>query len=121
MITLDANAEGFVHDKQLVAKLTAWPCDDLKPEGGGQFDFYLPEEVARAAGEAAVAAAKADTGTAANERLKLTRGFQGPNGTKYKSDTTDNPFATFEHFHQTGNIVLQTLPCLDASAEGVVV
>ena len=113
---LDAAAGGFVHDKELVPGLTAWACEDLKVPDEGQFAFFCPEEVERAAGPAAVAEAKAEAGTAEGKRLQLTRGFQGPNGTRYRTT-----FATFEHFHQTGNIVLQTLPCLDASAEGVVV
>jgi hypothetical protein len=46
------------------------------------------------------------------ERLKLKRGFQGPNGTKFYTC-----FATFEHFHSTGNMVLMTLN--DPNAEGV--
>ena len=68
----------------------------------------------KAAGEAAVAEARLEAGTADGERLMLTKGFQGPNGTKYRTT-----FATFEHFHGTGNMVLQTLKFADA--EGVVV
>jgi hypothetical protein len=109
---LDAAAEGFLHDKQLVPGKSSWNCDELKPEGGGQFDFYCPEEVIEAAGAAAVADARAEAGTADGERLKLTRGFQGPNGTKFKTT-----FATFEHIHATGNMVLMTLD--DPDAEGV--
>lgn len=114
---LDAQAEGFVHDKQLVAGLTAWNTEDLKISGASMQDFYCPEDVVKAVGEAAVAEARAEAGTPDGERLRLTRGFQGPNGTKYKTT-----FATFEHFHSTGNIVLMTLQGASKSdAEGVVV
>merc|ERR1719230_259077 len=35
---LDATAEGFVHDRKLVPKLTAWTTEELKPPGGGIYD-----------------------------------------------------------------------------------
>ena len=112
---LDPKADGFVHDKMLCPGLSAWTCEELKPPGGGQFDFWCPVEVEKAAGEAAVKQARADAepeGRIDGERLKLKRGFQGPNGTKFYTC-----FATFEHFHSTGNMVLMTLN--DPNAEGV--
>ena len=113
---LDPNAEGFVHDKQLVDGLTSWYGPDLKPEGGGMHDFFCPEEVCKAAGEAAVAKAKLDADIPDGERLKLKRGFQGPNGTKFYVE-----FATFEFYHSTGNMVLLTLTREGDEEPGVVV
>lgn len=101
---LDPNAEGFVHDKQLVPGMSSWFGEDLKPEGGGMYDYFCPEEVCKAVGEKALADAKLEAGTPKGERLRLTRGAQGANGTKYKTE-----FATFEWYNQTGNIVLLTL------------
>ena len=56
-------ADGFVHEKQLVVGKTAWRAESLKVDGA-QNEFWCPEEV-----------------TKGGERVKLTRGFQGPNGT----------------------------------------
>ena len=109
---LDASTSGFVHDKQLVPGRSSWYIEELKPEGGGQFDFFCPKPVLEAAGEAAVAEARAAAGTADGEPLRLTRGFQGPHGTKYRTT-----FATFEHYHSTGNMVLITFK--DPKEEGV--
>lgn len=111
---LDAKAEGFVHDKQLVDGKTSWPCDEIKVPEGTLYDYYCPESVIEAAGPAAVASARAEEGTPDGERLRLKRGFQGPNGTRYTTT-----FAVFEHLHQTGNIVLQSLQRPDS--EGIVV
>lgn len=98
---LDPNAEGFVHDKELVEGRSAWWSGDLAVEGE-QNQFYCPNEIVVAAG----LKGEAEGG----ERIKLERGFQGPNGVKYRCD-----LATFELYHQTGNLVLLTL----ASNQGV--
>ena len=45
---LDPKADGFVHDKMLCPGLSAWTCEELKPPGGGQFDFWCPVEVEKA-------------------------------------------------------------------------
>ncbi len=84
---LDAKREGFAHDKQVIVGLTAWTFDELKVPGS-QNDLYCPIEIS---GEG-------------KERIEMKRGFQGPNGTKYKCD-----LATFEVYHQTGNVVLLSL------------
>lgn len=112
---LDPKAEGFVHDKELVPGRTSWPCDDINVPDGGMHAFYCPEEVVKAATPAAVTAARAEAETKDGERLRLTRGFQGPNGTKYRCG-----FATFEHIHATGNMVLMTLESAEGD-EGIVV
>ena len=43
-------------------------------------------------------------GVPTKPRLELTKGFQGPNGVKYRCD-----HATFELYNCTGNLVLLTL------------
>ena len=83
---LDATRQGFVHDKQVVIGLTSWSMEELRVPDTRD-DVYCPKEVS---GE--------------GERVVLTRGFQGPNGTKYKCE-----LATFEMYHQTGNLVLLEL------------
>lgn len=98
---LDIAAEGFVHDKQLVEKLTAWPFHTLAVPGGGMQDAYCPEEISGKG----------------KPRIELKRGFQGPNGTKYRCD-----LAIFEMYHSTGNLVLlELLGEAKPESEGVVV
>lgn len=89
---LDATAEGFGCDRQLVEGLTAWPTGDLAVPGK-QNAYYCPKEIA---GEGVL--------------IELKQGFQGPNGVKFKCD-----LATFELYHTTGSMVLKTL----ASSQGV--
>ena len=43
-------------------------------------------------------------GVPTKPRLELTKGFQGPNGVKYRCE-----HATFELYNSTGNMVLLTL------------
>ena len=66
---------------------------------GTQQDYYCPREI-----------------SGDGERIVLTRGFQGTNGTKYRCD-----LATFEMYHSTGNMVLITLASEENAKEGVVV
>jgi len=91
---------GFVHQKELVEGITAWWNGDIAVVGENQC-FYCPDEVLAYAGV-----------KPGGERLRLTKGFQGPNGTKYRCD-----HATFELYSATGNMVLLTLK----KNEGVVV
>jgi len=90
---LGGGRDGFVHDKSLVEGLSAWPAHELKVSETEQRTLYCPREI-----------------SGDGERIVLTQGFQGPNGTKYRCD-----LATFELYHQTGNLVLLKL----ASSEGV--
>lgn len=94
----DKMSTSFVHDKKLVPGLTAWNPDELRVEGTQQ-DYYCPREI-----------------SGDGERIVLTRGFQGTNGTKYRCD-----LATFEMYHSTGNMVLITLASEENAKEGVVV
>jgi hypothetical protein len=101
-----ATIDGFAHQKQLIPGLSAWWNGDLAVPGQTNA-FYCPDEILAAAGR----------GTG-GEKIELQRGFQGPNGVKYKCD-----LATFELFHSTGNLVLLTLEgdAKQQSDEGVVV
>ena len=98
----DKMSTTFVHDKKLVPGLTAWNPDNLRVEGTQQ-DYYCPTEI------------QGDLSGGA-ERIVLTKGFQGTNGTKYRCE-----LATFELYHSTGNLVLITLASEEHAKEGVVV
>ena len=98
---LDPNAEGFVCQAQLVEGRTAWWNGDLAVEGETNA-FWCPDEVMKHAG--------LKTFAEGGERIKLERGFQGPNGHKYSCE-----HAKFELYHQTGSLVLLSL----TSNEGV--
>ena len=85
--SFDKTSTQFVHDKKLVPGLTAWNPADLAVPGKSSDAFYCPTEIS---GEGV--------------RIELTKGAQGTNGNKYRCE-----LATFELYHQTGNMVLQTL------------
>lgn len=83
-------ADGFVCEKQLLEGLSSWHPEDLQVPGtsGQTAELYCPEEISGKG----------------NERVVLTKGFSGSNGTKYKCD-----LAEFELYNQTGNLVLLEL------------
>lgn len=83
--------EGFVCQKELVEGRTAWWNGDIAVEGQPNC-FYCPDEVL------------VHAGVPTKPRLELTKGFQGPNGVKYRCE-----HATFELYNSTGNMVLLTL------------
>jgi len=83
--------EGFVCQKELVEGRSAWWNGDIAVEGQ-QNCFYCPDEVLIHAG------------VPTTPRLELKKGFQGPNGVKYRCD-----YATFELYNCTGNMVLLSL------------
>ncbi|KAL1530019.1 hypothetical protein AB1Y20_000944 [Prymnesium parvum] len=79
-------ADGFVCEKRLIEGLSAWPADELRVPNSN--DFWCPEEISGRG----------------KERVVLTKGFSGANGTKYKCD-----LAVFEQYNTTGNFVLLEL------------
>jgi hypothetical protein len=83
--------EGFACQKELIEGRTAWWNGDLAVEGQHNC-FYCPDDVLIHAG------------VPTKPRLELTKGFQGPNGVKYRCE-----HATFELYNCTGNLVLLTL------------
>lgn len=95
---MDASTASFVHTKELIEGLTAWNPEDLKvPDTHNE--LYCPKEIA---GD--------------DVQLMLTKGYQGTNGTKYRCE-----LATFELYHQTGNLVLISLASAAADKPGVIV